>query len=178
MKIWFYQTSWWRSNFQWSKTWKADTSSIRLSPERMATDWRRGLTLGEISAFQIFHGRSSTFISSFDTTKFSHFSIISHTSVEHPICCVEILFTSRLIFFQWSCAQGYLEPIDNIVFSNRQILSCGNQDWKTMGQWFPFFFKWELSIHQAWNGGQGKAYLTLTCFSIILKSTKSSSLFI
>ena len=47
MKIWFYQTSWYRSD--------------------------EGLTL-ETSAFQVFHGGNSTFIDSFDKSKLSCFT--------------------------------------------------------------------------------------------------------
>ena len=54
--------------WEWSswKIWKADVPSV--SPTAIRSD--EGLTL-ETSAFQFFNGGNSTFINSFDKTKFS-----------------------------------------------------------------------------------------------------------
>ena len=71
MKIRFYQTSWERSNYHHERFGKLTFRPLTL---RIRSD--KGLTL-ETSAFQIFHGGNSTFINSFDKTKFSSFYVSS-----------------------------------------------------------------------------------------------------
>ena len=67
MKIWFYQTSWWRLNYRCKRFIKLTFRALVLRQ----CEWRSDeeLTL-ERCTFKIFRGGNSTFINSFDKTKF------------------------------------------------------------------------------------------------------------
>ena len=104
--IWFYRTSW-KVESPLRKVWISDVSSVSPSSERIRNSLWRGVSSWKWVSFQTFQGGNSTFISSFDKTNFSCFTLShrrsSTVSLETRILLISSLFNLTYVILKFLC---------------------------------------------------------------------------